>query len=223
MFTTLKAELDNDNAVFSTVESAFRDAEKRLGGPLTFPLFSLFWDTVSRDETMANQAAARDGRFLKRFSTLQTGTRVRLIPVSLEYTLGLWYNRESDLIDAIKTVFFFSSRAGGNGATVTFRDLPQGVYESADKPAREALDGFSFDLTIDPTAAIEKSQGNSTNEVGAYYHAAMAITAHTWMAKGIDIPLIRKLVVNIYSVDSSTPGVITPNTLTRTIERDASF
>jgi len=123
-------------------------------------------------------------------------SKVRLYPINLEYELNIWTTRQLDMVDALRRVHFFSSDIEGNGAVVSFDDLDDSLKEGIQNEVLEALQGFSFDLTIGPDVSVEKS--DPTSEVGRYYKGTIPIIAHTWWAEGYKIPLIRKIISNIY-------------------------
>ena len=220
LFNTIMSELNIENGVFSPADRAFKDYEKRFDTDLNLPLFSLFWTTISRDSTQWNLPQARFGDLSQKLATLNSGRKVKVIPVRVEYILGIWTLGQMELIEKLRDVFFFSSREGGNGATVSFRDIPESQLSSADSIVIEALEGFSFDLEINMDGVtLEKS--DPTTDVGKHYKSEVTITANTFMTKGLQLPLVRKIVLDLYASNSSTIGDYTDTELITTITREA--
>ena len=207
LFTTLKRVYgetfydsptpeDCVRGTFSLGDKAFRDYEKRYG-KLRLPLYSLMWTSMTRDDTRYNRVRARHGQHDANLVDMLQGMKVQLYPINLEYELTLWTTRSVDLLDGIRATHFFTTDAGGNGATVDFSDIDEGLKEGTEDKVLEALQGFSFDCTVGPDVNMEKSDPSS--EMGTYYKATLTLTAHTWWAKGYKIPLVRQIVANIYN------------------------
>lgn len=216
LFTTLGRSLgslwyDTTNplscvrGVWADEDSAFRDYEKR-DGKLRFPLYALKWTgDITRDETRWNLPQARHGRHLSDTVNKLEGFKVKLYPVNVDYELNIWCTKTIRLIDSIKEILFFSSDVGGNGAVVDFEDLDERIKQGTDKEILESLQGFTFDLTIDPSVSVTSS---SSSEDGKYHTATVRITAHTWLARGFKVPLVRKIMSRFYTEESDGSAVL---------------
>ena len=216
LFTTLGRELGATwydsttpetcvRGTFSLGDKAFRDYEKRFG-ELRLPLYSVMWTDMARDDLRFNHPAARHGVHVSNLANLLEGFKVKTYPITLTYEVNIWTTKVYELLDAIRTIHFFATNVGGNGAIVDFEDISEDLKAGTEGEVLQALQGFSFDLVVGADVSMEKSDPSS--EMGTYYKSTLTILANTWWAQGLKLPLVRKIISSIYSDEIDATDVL---------------
>ena len=187
IFTKLE-EILGFHGVFTPEDAAFRTAMEKYGDPL-MPLYALYWNTTGRDTLRFNLPAASRG-----VSTAVRGSglaqqKVKYTTVDVQYDLHIWRTDEIDIIDSLRTLYFFSTDPGANGVDINVDEL--------------GLRDIGVPLTMDLSASLDRS---SVAEEGNYFHVTTSFIAHTYFVEGLDQRVIRKITVDLYTyVDNPEP------------------
>ena len=148
------------------------------------------------------------------------GIKVQVYPVNVTYELHLWANRAIDITEAIKGIYCWTVEAQGNGATIIFDDILDQYKDHVDFEVLQSLNGFSFDVTVEPDASVDVSDPGS--DLGTYYHSTMSLIAHSWFCKGFDVPLLRKIVMPLYASSSTVDDDFGDDALAGNVNLSAS-